>query len=205
LNKDKQKGLFVVIEGPHGAGKTTSAKELIHLLLDKSLNARYTKEPFSPKLKEEIAALASKNSSNPVALACLIAADRYIHAKQIDAWLSKGSIVVCDRYKLSSLVYQQIDGIGVSFIEKLNSFAREPDLTFLLTAPLAVRRERFKERIRKDTQHVFFLEKAFKAEQKIYDTISKTRQRNIEVIDGTEPIQTVVRKMANRIEDVLSK
>jgi dTMP kinase len=205
LNKDKRKGLFVVIEGPHGAGKTTTAKELVRLLREKSLEARYTKEPFSPRLKERIAALASKNSSNPVALACLIAADRYIHLEQIDAWLSIGSIVVCDRYKMSSTVYQQIDGVSIPFIEKLNSLAREPDLTFLLRVSLEARRERFKEQIRKDVQHIFFQENAFRAEQEIYDAISNTRQKNVEVIDGTEPIRTVVRKMMERLELALSK
>jgi dTMP kinase len=205
LNKDKPKGLFIVIEGPHGVGKTTSAKELVHLLKDKALEARYTKEPFSPRLKKEITVLATKNHSNPVALACLIAADRYIHLEQIEAWLSTGTIVVCDRYKLSSVVYQQIDGVSMSFIDKVNSLSREPDLTFLLRAPLSVRRKRFKERIRKDAQHIFFLEKAFRAEQVIYDNLSKTTQDNVEVIDGTEPIRTVVGKMMKKMEPVLSK
>ncbi|MEU6071861.1 hypothetical protein ABZ864_47440 [Streptomyces sp. NPDC047082] len=50
-----------------------------------------------------------------MAMACLVAADRYHHlAQEIRPALQRGNVVLCDRYIASSLVLQVIDGLPVT-------------------------------------------------------------------------------------------
>ena len=69
--------------------------------------------------------------------ALLYAASRVQHlSDRVEPALSKGELVVCDRYVDSSLAYQAYArGLGVEFISKINSFALEkylPDVTIFI-------------------------------------------------------------------------
>jgi dTMP kinase len=57
-----------------------------------------------------------------------------------------GKIVVCDRYYPSTLVYQLMDGLEISFVEGLNKKILVPHLTIFLTAEEGVIRDRIGQR-----------------------------------------------------------
>lgn len=64
-----------------------------------------------------------------VSLACMVAADRYEHIiNEIMPALGEGKIVISDRYILSSLILQEMDGVGTEFILNTNSEIIKPDL-----------------------------------------------------------------------------
>ncbi len=128
---------FVVIEGMDGAGKTVNAK-LLHTVLKQTYqdDVLLTCEPEDQSLAgpEIRAALARQIRISPVALAQAFALNRTDHLERIIEPFLEGDqrIVVCDRYLLSSLVYQSVDDISMDDVYCLNRWSRQPDLTLHL-------------------------------------------------------------------------
>ena len=134
-------GLFITIEGPDGAGKTSVLEELYPKL---TLSARQriikTREPGGIPIAEKIRQiiLDPKNREmDPRTEALLYAAARRQHlVEKVFPALKEGSIVLCDRFVDSSLAYQGAGRkIGVQPIAELNEFAIEgtvPDFTIYL-------------------------------------------------------------------------
>lgn len=134
-------GLFITIEGPDGAGKTSILNELLPLLKKVAkTKIIQTREPGGIPIAEEIRAviLDPKNARmDERTEALLYAAARRQHlVEKVLPALSEGSIVLCDRFVDSSLAYQGAGRrIGVSEIARLNEFATEgttPDFTLYL-------------------------------------------------------------------------
>ncbi len=130
--------MFITLEGPDGAGKTTQ----INLLASIAKNENYllTRNPggteFGLKLRE---ILLNDNSVSPSAIAelMLYMSDRAQHIETvIKPALAKNQIVICDRFIDSTVVYQgYARGLNIDFIKGLNDFVCQglkPDLTFLL-------------------------------------------------------------------------
>lgn len=134
-------GLFITIEGPDGAGKTSVLNELFPLLKKVAKTTIIqTREPGGIPIAEEIRSviLDPKNDRmDERTEALLYAAARRQHlVEKILPALTKGSIVLCDRFVDSSLAYQGAGRrIGISEIARLNEFATEgttPDFTLYL-------------------------------------------------------------------------
>lgn len=128
----ERRGVFVTVDGPGGAGKSTVVVHLARYLTERGHSVHATTEPSRGVLGD--IARHQANTYQGRALACLVAADRYDHlAKEIRPALAVGQIVVCDRYVPSSYVLQRMDGVPLSFIEAVNMDADRPDLTVILT------------------------------------------------------------------------
>ena len=137
------KGAFRVIEGLDGSGKTTQAK-LLTRSLRKSQDAVFTAEPSRGKIGKFIRnriLYGEKRVPNAVE-ALLFAADRIDHVQnEVLPALSKGSVVVSDRYLFSSLAYQGSAGLSLEWIQTINQLALKPDLAlFIDVAPETVLR-----------------------------------------------------------------
>jgi dTMP kinase len=101
-------------------------------LTDRGLAVLATKEPSGSRLGN--LARDSTDDYDGIALACLVAADRYHHLEhEIRPALRMGWTVLCDRYVPTSLVLQRIDGVEQAFLWQLNQYADQPDLTIILT------------------------------------------------------------------------
>jgi dTMP kinase len=138
-------GLFIAIEGIDGTGKSTLARNLRTAIHDAiGVWPVATHEPSSPELEHRIRELF-KREAGPLAgeeMATLFTADRILHLDQvIRPALAAGQIVICDRYKLSTQVYQH-GACRENVLESLCSIPPEPDLTILLTIDPAVARAR---------------------------------------------------------------
>jgi dTMP kinase len=141
------RGLFVVIDGPDGVGKTTTIGVLARRLADHRLSVHLTREPSPTPLGDFIR--AAQETYRGLALACLVAADRYHHiATDIRPQLAAGQLVLCDRYVASSLVLQPMDGVDPEVVWQLNRHALPPDLTVILGAEPSVLRQRLADRVR---------------------------------------------------------
>lgn len=180
------KAKFIVVDGPHGSGKTTIARLIVRQLRRKGAKAIYTKEPFSKELSSIITRLSTDAHSNPKALALLLAADRQIHLKEIDRQVEHGVTVVSDRYFPSSLVYQSIDGLDLDFIRTINKFAREPDFFVLLVPPTSVLMDRIHSKMRNRKGHRFLRSDFVRREQEMYRELAKRIHPSITITD-TEP------------------
>jgi dTMP kinase len=138
-------GIFVSVDGPGGAGKSTAAALIATRLVAHGLRVHATAEPSATPLGEMIR--ASTDGYLGMSLACLVAGDRHHHlAAEIRPQRDSDAVVVCDRYLPSSLVLQRIDGVGWDTICQLNAGADRPDLAVILMADPAVLTARMSER-----------------------------------------------------------
>jgi dTMP kinase len=124
-------GLFVVIEGPSGVGKSTITPLVAARLTTAGSPALATSQPTGSELGDMTR--YGTHEIRGLAMACLVAADRYHHLDtMIRPALASGTIVVCDRYLPSSLVLQTADGVPEDFVWSLHRHAVMPDLMVLL-------------------------------------------------------------------------
>ncbi|TCO60569.1 dTMP kinase [Actinocrispum wychmicini] len=139
------RNLFVSVDGPSGAGKTTIVRHLAQILVAQGEHVHVTAEPSSGpigKLASELTETVTGHS-----LACLYAADRYHHIEtEIIPHLKTGHIVITDRYIASGLVVQRFDGVDPVFLWQLNEDAERPDLVVILEADPDVVADRLRER-----------------------------------------------------------
>ena len=132
------RGVFVVLEGGDGCGKSTQAQRLVSRLRDLGRDVVATREPGATEAGAAIRSLVLGGGHlDPRAEALLIAADRAEHvAKVIRPALDLGAVVVSDRYVPSSLAYQGVArGLGVEEIARLSEWATgglTPDLVIVL-------------------------------------------------------------------------
>ena len=142
---NSRRGLFVVIDGPSGVGKSTTIRLLADQLAATGRPSQATREPSD----SPIGALARDGTHDydALTLACLVAADRYHHlATTIRPALHAGRIVVCDRYLPASLVLQTFDGVPEDTVWNLNTHIDRPDLTVILLGAADVCRQRAAQR-----------------------------------------------------------
>lgn len=133
-------GLFVVLEGPDGVGKSTQVARIGASLESAGQSVLITREPGGTALGEALReVLISSNRTHPMAELFILQAARVQHYTEvIGPALGRGETVICDRYVGSSIAYQGIaKGLGVNVV--MESFAlatvlRLPDLTICLDA-----------------------------------------------------------------------
>jgi dTMP kinase len=142
---DRKHGVFVSVDGPGGAGKTTIVRHLAQMLVASGEHVHVTAEPSTSAIGQLASELTPTVAGH--ALACLYAADRYHHVEtEIRPRLRDGNIVISDRYLASGLVVQRFDGVDPVFLWQLNEEAERPDLTVILEADPKVISERLHER-----------------------------------------------------------
>ena len=147
-------GLFVTFEGGEGAGKSTQIRLLAEALRERGLTVLMTREPGGSKGAEAVRHVLLSGAAEPYGIrmeAILFAAARSDHVEQaIRPALSRGTVVLCDRFMDSSRVYQGITGnLEQPFIEALERVAINgivPDCTIIFDLPAAVGLERARKR-----------------------------------------------------------
>lgn len=147
-----KRGIFIVVEGIDGSGKTLFAKNVADQLQN-TYQVLLTKEPGGSMVGKQIRTLVQQQETplNPQAEFLLFAADRAQHIQEVlEPALHKGMIVVCDRFCDSSLAYQGYGrGLDCTMIETVNNWVIKgikPDLTFFLTIDAATAQARIHKR-----------------------------------------------------------
>lgn len=121
-------GLFITIEGPEGAGKTTIINMLAAQLESEGYPVLQTREPGGIDIAEQIrrVILAPENTAmDPRTEALLYAAARRQHLiEKVKPALETGAVILCDRFIDSSLAYQgHARGLGIDEVLTINQFA----------------------------------------------------------------------------------
>ena len=162
------KGLFIVLEGIDGCGKTTQIKELKSWLPTSGLipegkSLLITREPGGTLLGSELRQILlnddTADTPAPIAELLLYAADRAQHVSNlIIPALNNGDWVISDRFSGSTIAYQ---GYGrdlnlntIKDLERIATQSLNPDLTLLLDInvkeSIARRKKKSNDRIEKE-------------------------------------------------------
>lgn len=139
----RSRGLFVVLDGVDGCGKSTQAARLTARIAGLGGKAPlHVREPGTTPLGERIRALLLSRDSeiSPACEVLLFAAARRASLDQVIApALASGSDVVCERFHASTFAYQAVaGGVGERQVMDLLTTwagAPRPDLTLILDLP----------------------------------------------------------------------
>jgi dTMP kinase len=173
-------GLFIVIEGIDGTGKSTQSKRLAEWFRSRGrevvLSREPTDGPWGKKLRESA---TTGRLSAEEELECFLN-DRREHVEMsIKPALAEGKVVILDRYYFSTMAYQGARGFDPGEIRLRNeAFAPQPDL--LLILDLSVESAHGRIGARGDTANEF--------EQR--DTLSRCREIFLSLRD--EPFACVI-------------
>jgi dTMP kinase len=128
-----KKGLFLVIEGMDGSGKSTQSQLLFDYLKNKKYDVILTFEPTDEKIGKMLTEFYLKKVDMPIVDAFLFSADREEHLKTVVIpALNQGKIVISDRYYHSTFSYQATQGLDLSWLIDMNKFFMKPDLTIIV-------------------------------------------------------------------------
>lgn len=134
-----ERGCFVVLEGPDGAGKSTLARALEARMLVQGTAPLAVREPGGTPVAEALRAelLAGDRAwSAEAELLYMVTARADLVAKVIRPALHEGLVVLSDRFDLSTLVYQGAGrGLPLEQVRWVNRAATDglvPDVTLVL-------------------------------------------------------------------------
>lgn len=135
-----KKGIFITMEGPDGAGKSTQIDLLKKYLEDKGYNILLTRDPGGNDISEAIRGIILNKDFTEMGymteLLLYASARAQLVKENIKPALEAGIAVIADRFVDSSAVYQGIGrGLGIDTVYKVNEFALQgimPDMTILM-------------------------------------------------------------------------
>ena len=206
-------GIFVVMEGIDGAGKSTQAKLLAKWFEKKGYEVVLTKEPTDTAFGKLIRRLVLTGGKEGIidgarisheAEALLFAADRAEHVhKLIKPSLESGKVVISDRYFYSSLAYQWARGLDLQWLIDLNRFAVRPDLVVLLDLPVKESMKRINGRGIKTE-----FDKIVELQKKVRENYLKLAEMfpEIKIVNAQNSIEDIHRDIVGLVEqEILSK
>lgn len=211
------KGLFITIEGPEGAGKTTQAR-LLYEHLRPSTPVLYTREPGGTAIGERIRELLLDESHREMAaqteMLLFAAARAQFVAEIVQPTLLAGRLVLSERYVDASVAYQGFArGLGVDVVRRVNAVATRgllPDLTVLIDIDAAVGLERARHAGGKEGQRG----RGDRLEQEALSFFMKVREgflaiareepNRVRVIDGNRAQEQVHAQIVRLVSEFLT-
>lgn len=209
------KGIFISLEGPDGAGKSSVLEALIPILEAKGQAFVTTREPGGVAVAEKIrdVVLDPKHTEidEKTELLLYIASRRQHLVERILPALDRGEMVLVDRFIDSSVAYQGFGrGLKVVDIDWLNDFATDglkPDLTLYFDieaeeglARIAKSKERGADRL--DRESVEWHQRVREG----YLSILEKEPNRVRKIDASQPLEKVVADtlavLAERVESL---
>ena len=208
------RGIFITMEGPEGAGKTTIIHMLGKALQQEGYQVLLTREPGGIPISEQIREVILNKDNTAMdsrTEALLYAAARRQHlVEKVMPALEKGSIVLCDRFIDSSLAYQgYARGLDIEEVYNINKFAigdMMPDATFFFD----IKPEEGLRRIQSNgDREINRLDlEALEFHKKVYEgyqvTINRWKDRFI-IIDADRTIEEVFQETKNQLLMALKK
>jgi dTMP kinase len=127
-------GRLIVFEGLDQSGKETQAQELRERLRGLGHRVRLMSFPdYGTSIGEEIArALQGERDYGPDVMQLLFIANRYERKPAMEHWMEGGLILVCDRFRASSIAYGEAQGLDANWLTDMQQFLPQPELTILL-------------------------------------------------------------------------
>lgn len=193
-----KQGFLITFEGGEGGGKTTQTVRLRNKFSEAGQDVILLREPGGTVISEQIreVVLSTKYTGMAFTTEVLLfqAARAQIYREIVIPSLKAGKVVIMDRSRDSSVVYQgMVRGFGKTMIEDLNNISTDntyPDMTLLLDLPVKVglkRKEDSGEVNRLDMENHGFHEKVRSA----YLELAKEDPKRWVIIDASRSLTAV--------------
>ena len=207
----KNKGIFITFEGGEGVGKTTQIARLAHVFEKNGRRVVLTREPGGSQTANRIRSLLLDTKMKglvPLAELFLYEASRAQHmADVVQPELDSGSVVICDRFTDSSVVYQGVarglDGRLVAQLNKLATNNLVPDITILLDLDPRIGLARIGARgvlDRLEKEHFTF----HLAVRNGFLALAKKEKKRFVVVDASQSRDSIHEQIITKLDGILS-
>ena len=195
------KGLFIVLEGIDGTGKSTQARKLGEWFESRGrevvLSREPTDGPWGTKLRES----AATGRLSPQDELQYFLNDRRQHVEEkIAPALAEGKVVILDRYYFSTMAYQGARGFDPVEIRRMNEgFAPQPDVLLILDLDVDTAHQRIGHR--GDSTNEFEQRESLERCRAIFLTLKD--EPFVRVIDSNAPLDVVAGRILREIRGFL--
>ncbi|MAC99556.1 MULTISPECIES: dTMP kinase [Pseudomonas] len=205
-------GVFVTLEGPEGAGKSTNLAYIAAALRAAGCEPLLTREPGGTPIAEQIRGLLLAHHEEPMdddAELLLVFAARAQHLNRvIRPALATGRVVISDRFTDATYAYQGggrgIDLTRIAALEHWTQGDLRPDLTLVLDVPVEVGMTRARARSALDRfeseQQSFF-----EAVRSSYLSRAELAPERYVIVDASADLDQVQQRLQPFIDQVLER
>lgn len=126
--------MLIAFEGLDQSGKETQARHLRARLEQDGHKVRSASFPdYGTPIGQELQkALTGERDFGADVMQLLYVANRFEYRPRLESWLSAGDIVICDRYRASSLAYGEAQGLDRAWLDDIQRLLPAADMTVLL-------------------------------------------------------------------------
>ena len=210
---NSRKGFFISFEGGEGVGKSTQIDLLKKNLINNQFNVVSTREPGGTKEAEELRKFlvtGDKKAWDPYSEALIFNAIRREHINKIILpAIENGTVVLCDRFIDSTIVYQGLVGKvkekDLLELHKKYCYNLYPDITFFLNLSPQKGLERALNR--QNTTENRFENLGLTYHQKIlngFDTLQKKNPNRIIRINADNTKEFILNEINSYIKKILN-
>lgn len=126
--------MLIAFEGLDQSGKQTQAEHLRNRLVaaGRTVHAVSFPDYATPIGREIRLALDGERAFGADVMQLLYVANRFEYRDRLERWLAADGVVVCDRYRASSVAYGEAQGLDPIWLEEIQRHLPPADLTILL-------------------------------------------------------------------------
>jgi len=202
-----ERGVFITFEGMDGSGKTTQMRRLAARLRESGRTVLETAEPGGTPIGAQIRRILLDSANQELSATAEVLLYFASRAQNVDQWivpaLSRGEIVLADRFTDSSLVYQGCArGLGTEKVMALDRVAcrgLKPDLTLLvdIDAETSLARARARNaaeltsETRMEEQSLEFHRRVWEA----YHALAAREPERVKMVDGRAGMDEIEREI----------
>jgi dTMP kinase len=192
-------GLFIVMEGIDGTGKSTQVRRLAAWFESQGREVVMSREPtdgpWGRRLRESAA--TGRLSADDELRYFLNDRREHVEGKIVPA-LAAGRVVILDRYYFSSMAYQGARGFDPAEIRRLNeAFAPVPDLLLILDLDVDTAHARIGQR--GDRTNEFEKHESLRRCREVF--LSLSDEPFTRVIDSGADLDEVTRRIQQSVEN----
>ena len=205
-------GLFITLEGPEGAGKSTNREYLAERLREQGIEVVLSREPggtpLAERIRELLLAPSDEIMDSDTELLLVFAARAQHLAQVIRPALARGAVVLCDRFTDATYAYQGGGrGLSEARIAELERFVQgelRPNLTLVFDLPVEIGLSRAAARGRLDR----FEQEGrafFDAVRHTYLQRAQAAPARYRVLDAAQSLEAVQRAIDTLLPEILER